>query len=93
MNENYEVEMMETECTDIDEFEADGGNSKSGLIPKLVVGAGLVTVAAIAIGKKLKSKKDEEPKKKRKFHIGWIDVDDTVKTNVEIVEAEVVEDK
>ena len=97
-NENYEMEMMETENTELDEFETDGDSGK-GLIPKLIVGGiaiGGAIIGGIAAVKAKKAKDAEkEGKPKTRRRLRWVEEvveTDVKKDEVIDVEAEVVDD-
>lgn len=89
-DKTLEMEMMETEGTELDEFETgEGIGTKAAIKIGVAVVAGAVGLGLL-VRKGLKAmKKDDEPKKKKKFHVGWVDVDEP---EVIEVEAEVVED-
>lgn len=95
MNEE-KMEVMEAnneefdEVNDIDYEVYEGG---SGKVIALVVG-GLAGAAALGVAayKKLKSKKDDKPKKKVKKRLRWVEVEDEVEDNVVAdVEAEEID--
>lgn len=76
LNNNEEMEIKD-ESMEIIELEPSDDESKSS--GGLKVAVGLVAGAAALGGvgyKAIKSKKNDKPKKKKKFHIGWIDVED-----------------
>lgn len=51
--------------------DTEGGSGKA-LVVALAVGAGIVTAGKVVYDK-LKAKKTNKPKKKRHFHIGWVE--------------------
>ena len=51
--------------------DTEGGSGKA-LVVALAVGAGIATGAKVVYDK-LKAKKASKPKKKRHFHIGWVE--------------------
>lgn len=99
MSENLEaIETIETpeneEIDVIDDYVCTEDNGESGKVIALVVG-GLAGAAALGVAayRKLKSKKDGKPKKKRK-KLMWVEVDDDFKkSDVVDVEAEEVDEE
>lgn len=90
-NKNELMELAEeTTVEDVDYAEVEGGSGK--VIGLVVAGlTGVVALGAVAY-KKIKAKKDGEPKKKRK-KLMWVEVEDDVeKTENEVAEGEVVEE-
>lgn len=51
--------------------DTEGGSGKA-LVVALAVGAGIVTAGKVVYDR-LKAKKTGKPKKKRHFHIGWVE--------------------
>lgn len=92
LNEVIEIENEETNVVDIDDCEvSEGGSGK--VIAAVVAGVGLVA-GVVAVGaKKLKARKAEnEPKKKVKKRLRWVEVEDNVDESEAIdVESEEIE--
>lgn len=88
MNENLN-EIMETEGMDniyLEPTDEEESKSSSGLKVVLGLAAGAAALGGVAY-KAIKSKKTDKPaKKKRKFHIGWVDVDNDIEEVIDDVD-------
>lgn len=89
MNENYENNMELDETMEMtEECENSGSGKAIGLA--LAGLAGIVTVGTVTY-KKVKAKKtDKVDKPKKKFHIGWVTVDEE---KPEVVDGEIVSEE
>lgn len=94
MNEE-KMEVMEAnneEFDVVDDIDYEVSEGGSGKVIALVVG-GLAGAAALgaAAYKKLKSNKDDKPKKKVKKRLRWVEVEDNVDEDVADVETEEID--
>lgn len=92
-NENLELMELENEMETVETTEMEESNSGSGLI-KLGIGLGVaaVTAAGVAIGKHIKNKKEDKPKKPAKKFRPRLTLFETVEeVEEDIIDSEAVD--
>lgn len=90
MTEEVTNEVMEpvTETYEVS-GDTEGGSGKA-LVVALAVGAGIATAGKVVYDR-LKAKKTGKPKKKRHFHIGWVEDAEPEERESEERESEVID--